>query len=96
MEGETDCLNHRIRMFLLIWATLLFVVRSNNADPGIVCSFIAILLFDQNLWGFFFVCLFSVLKIKRICTEKKHGVSCAKIAGTDADIVVVFSSLNFS
>ncbi len=33
-QGETDCLNKQIRMFVLIWATLLFSVRGSNADTG--------------------------------------------------------------
>ncbi|KAM9353532.1 uncharacterized protein ABDE67_005914 [Symphorus nematophorus] len=31
-NGETDCLIHRIKMFVLIWATVLFAVRSSNAS----------------------------------------------------------------
>ncbi|XP_074508807.1 sialic acid-binding Ig-like lectin 12 isoform X2 [Sebastes fasciatus] len=32
--GGRACLHHRIRMFVLIWATLLFTVKGSNADTG--------------------------------------------------------------
>ncbi|XP_070767894.1 hemicentin-1-like [Enoplosus armatus] len=32
VREKTDCLNHRRRMFVLIWATLLFTVRSDDAN----------------------------------------------------------------
>lgn len=35
VERNTECLNHRIRMFVLIWATLLYSVTGINADEGI-------------------------------------------------------------
>ncbi|KAG7216817.1 hypothetical protein INR49_001471 [Caranx melampygus] len=31
----TECLEHQIRMFVLIWATLFFSVRRSNADAGL-------------------------------------------------------------
>ncbi|XP_067367046.1 sialic acid-binding Ig-like lectin 16 [Channa argus] len=34
LVGETDCLKLQIRMKVFIWATLLFSVRSSNADTG--------------------------------------------------------------
>ncbi|XP_027143028.1 uncharacterized protein LOC104930299 [Larimichthys crocea] len=33
--GKTDCFKHQIKMFLLIWVTLLFSVRDSNADASL-------------------------------------------------------------
>lgn len=70
--ARRDCLSHRIRMFVVIWATLLFAVRSNNADPGIVCGYITTLLFDQNVSLLLLLLFFSSIRnVKKIALKKR-------------------------